>query len=63
MLHAADDPFMTADVIPTEDKISSHVTYELHDQGGHVGFINGGNPFKPKYYLEQRILNFLLSPE
>lgn len=60
VLHAADDPFMTADVIPAADKISPHVTYELHDQGGHVGFINGGNPLRPKYYLEQRILNFLL---
>ena len=60
VLHSADDPFMTAEVIPTKDKISPHVTYELHSQGGHVGFINGGTPFKPKYYLEQRILRFLL---
>jgi predicted alpha/beta-fold hydrolase len=63
VLHAADDPFMTADVIPAENMISSHVTYELHAKGGHVGFINGGNPLKPKYYLEQRILNFLLTSE
>ncbi|WP_041417933.1 hydrolase [Shewanella woodyi] len=60
VLHAADDPFMTAEVIPAKDNVSPHVTYELHGQGGHVGFINGGTPFKPKYYLEQRILNFLL---
>jgi len=59
VIHAADDPFMTIDVIPAADKLSPHVVYELHNCGGHVGFIEGGTPFKPKYYLERRILSFL----
>lgn len=63
VIHAADDPFMTADVIPTAEQYASQVTYELHSQGGHVGFIDGGTPFKPRYYLEQRILHFLISQE
>ncbi|MGL4750389.1 MAG: hydrolase, partial [Shewanella sp.] len=29
--------------------------------GGHVGFIEGGTPWKPRYYLERRILDFLLA--
>lgn len=59
VIHAADDPFMNAEVIPPANLCASQVTYELHSHGGHVGFINGGTPLKPKYYLEQRILNFL----
>ncbi|QYJ94374.1 hydrolase [Shewanella spartinae] len=60
VIHAKDDPFMTDEVIPTQEALSSLVTYELHPQGGHVGFIDGGHPLKPRYYLEQRIVHFLL---
>lgn len=60
IIHAADDPFMTEEVIPSQDKLSAKVEYELHYNGGHVGFIEGGSPLNPKYYLERRALNFLL---
>lgn len=63
VIHAKDDPFMTPAVIPAQDQLSEHVQYELHENGGHVGFINGGSPWRPKYYLEQRILSFLTSLE
>ncbi|MBV7316287.1 hydrolase [Shewanella sp. NIFS-20-20] len=59
IVHAQDDPFMTAAVIPTNTQLSKHVQYELHPHGGHVGFINGGTPWKPTFYLEKRILSFL----
>ena len=59
VIHAADDPFMTADVIPPASQLCADVTYELHQHGGHVGFIDGGTPFKPHFYLEQRIIHFL----
>ncbi|WP_299795354.1 hydrolase [uncultured Shewanella sp.] len=59
VIHAEDDPFMTREVIPPAKKLSPDVVYELHSRGGHVGFIDGGTPFKPKYYLEKRILTFL----
>lgn len=59
IIHAKDDPFMTDDVIPHPSQISEHVEYELHSYGGHVGFIEGGTPWKPRFYLERRILNFL----
>lgn len=59
VIHAADDPFMTADVIPAINQLGTDVTYELHPHGGHVGFIDGGTPLKPRFYLEQRILHFL----
>ncbi len=59
VIHAKDDPFMTEDVIPGPAELSPHVSYELHKQGGHLGFIEGGSPWHPRYYLERRILDFL----
>ncbi|MBE8167204.1 MAG: hydrolase [Shewanella sp.] len=59
ILHAQDDPFMTADVIPKPEQLSPMVEYELHPYGGHVGFIQGGKPWRPDFYLEPRVLNFL----
>ncbi|MDH5515161.1 MAG: hydrolase, partial [Gammaproteobacteria bacterium] len=38
------------------------VTLELADHGGHVGFVDGSVPFKPRFWLEQRILEQLQSP-
>ena len=50
---------MTPDVIPNESEISDSVIIEASNGGGHVGFIEGGHPFKPKYYLPKRIIGFL----
>ena len=59
IINAYDDPFMTRDVIPGEDQLSEHVTLEVSDFGGHVGFINGGQPWRPAFYLPDRIIGFL----
>ncbi|MCL1079534.1 hydrolase [Parashewanella spongiae] len=59
IIHAQDDPFMTADVIPNPEQLSPLVEYELQPYGGHVGFIQGGKPWRPNFYLEPRVLNFL----
>nr|WP_143711228.1 hydrolase [Shewanella piezotolerans] len=61
VIHAKDDPFMTHAVIPTQEQLAEQVEYELHDNGGHVGFIEGGSPWRPRYYIENRILSFLTS--
>ena len=58
ILHAADDPFMTKDTIADINDLSAHLTLELSDTGGHVGFVSG-TPWKPEYWLEQRIPEFL----
>ncbi len=60
VIHAADDPLMNADVIPAANQCAPAVTYELHQHGGHVGFIDGGTPFRPRFFLEQRIIGFLM---
>lgn len=59
IVNSLDDPFMTADVIPPEALLSDSVILEVSEAGGHVGFIEGGNPFRPKYYLPKRIIGFL----
>ena len=59
IMHAADDPFMTDAVIPTLRQCSEQVSYELYSHGGHVGFISGGSPLRPKFFLEDRLADFL----
>ncbi len=59
IINALDDPFMSPDVIPDEDALSENVTIEASDFGGHVGFIEGGTPWKPKFYLPKRLMDFL----
>tara|TARA_R110000868_G_scaffold78286_6_gene223638 strand:- start:719 stop:1687 length:969 start_codon:yes stop_codon:yes gene_type:complete len=54
LLHSKDDPFMTEDVIPTPEELSSFVQLETTDAGGHVGFVSGRFPWRPVYWLEER---------
>jgi predicted alpha/beta-fold hydrolase len=55
ILHAADDPFVPDDAIPTDGELGPGVTLELSRRGGHVGFVEGGLPFRAHYWLETRI--------
>lgn len=59
LVHAKDDPFMTADVVPTRDELSEAVTLEVSESGGHVGFVAGRYPWRPEYWLEKRIPDYL----
>jgi predicted alpha/beta-fold hydrolase len=59
IINAVDDPFMTPDVIPEPERLSDDVTLEVAANGGHVGFINGGKPWRPTFYLPGRIVDFL----
>lgn len=61
IINSLDDPFMTPDIIPTEDQLSDCVTLEVSEHGGHVGFIGGGTPWRPEYYLPKRITDYLAS--
>ena len=58
IIHALDDPFMTPAILPEADEISPKVLLEIHPNGGHVGFISG-TIFQPKYWLEERIIEYL----
>jgi predicted alpha/beta-fold hydrolase len=59
IVHALDDPFMTPDTAPTAADISPSVTLLLSRHGGHVGFVAGARPWKPRYWAEQNVVSFL----
>lgn len=59
ILQARDDPFITPDANPELSELSQYVTLELHEKGGHVGFIEGVFPWQPVYWLEDRIVEYL----
>jgi len=60
IVHAADDPFMTPQVVPHENELSPSTTLELSEKGGHVGFITNGSCCKIVYTLDSRITEYLL---
>ena len=60
IIHAKDDPFMTAQVIPQAHELSPSTTLELSENGGHVGFV-AHNSFKITYTLDSRVRDYLLS--
>ena len=59
IIHAADDPFTSPQAIPAAAELSPSVTLEISKRGGHVGFVSGAKPWRPRYWLEQRIPDFL----
>jgi predicted alpha/beta-fold hydrolase len=59
ILHARNDPFLPAIAIPGEHILGPATTLELSEDGGHVGFITGPIPLRPRYWLEERICHHL----
>jgi predicted alpha/beta-fold hydrolase len=59
ILHSADDPFMFPRTTPLPSELGPGVTLELAQRGGHVGFVAGHLPWRPRYWLEDRIVEFL----
>ena len=57
IIHSKDDPFMSAEILPSKDEISLHIELEIYENGGHVGFING-SLLKPEYWLEKRVVDY-----
>ncbi|WP_374513201.1 hydrolase [Niveibacterium sp.] len=57
VLHARNDPFIPRSVYPQPDALSPSVLLELHDQGGHVGFVEGAFPGQLNW-LPRRLLHF-----
>jgi predicted alpha/beta-fold hydrolase len=59
ILHALDDPFMFRHTVPRPDELGPEVRLELSRHGGHVGFVGGSLPWRPDYWLERRVVEFL----
>ena len=59
IVNSLDDPFMTPAAIPAPSGLSDYVQLEVTTHGGHIGFIAGGTPWRPRYYLPERIIGFL----
>lgn len=59
VVHALDDPFMTAEIIPDVNDLSNQVTLELAHNGGHVGFVSAGALGQPYCWLERRLADYL----
>ncbi|WP_414159293.1 hydrolase [Pseudomonas sp. BNK-45] len=59
IIQAADDPFVFRHSLPEARELSASTRFELQAKGGHVGFV-GGSLKHPRYYLEQRIPQWLM---
>jgi predicted alpha/beta-fold hydrolase len=62
LLSSVDDPFLPSQVLDDVRRVARnnpclHIEFTPH--GGHVGFVEGSNPFRPRYYLEKRVGDFL----
>lgn len=62
LLNAVDDPFLPESVLDEVRAIATansclQVDFPAH--GGHAGFVGGKLPWRPEYYLEKRVFEFL----
>jgi predicted alpha/beta-fold hydrolase len=62
VINALNDPFLPGRHLPGPERVSSDVTLEYPETGGHVGFVTG--PFPGRYdWLPRRILAFFSQVE
>ena len=60
LLHARDDPFLPLAALPvSEIEANPFLKLVLTNGGGHVGFLEGGPPWHPSFWLEGQIAAFL----
>ncbi len=59
VVHALNDPFMTADIVPALEALAPCVTLEVAQSGGHVGFVSAGALGLPYCWLERRLTAYL----
>ena len=59
-ISAVDDPlYPEAAIAPARAAASSAVTFEVTSWGGHVGFVAGRWPWRPKYWAEEHVVAWL----
>ncbi len=58
VLQARDDPLTPHSSLPPKGTLSRYVTVELSTQGGHLGFIEGGWPWRQRGWMEERLAHW-----
>ena len=60
MIHSRDDPFLPLTAVPVlAIEANPLSTLVLTEAGGHVGFFEGGPPWKPRFWMEDQSASFL----
>ncbi len=59
VINAVDDPLVPEDTLPGPGDLSPAVTLELTRHGGHVGFLGRSGSGLPRFWLDDRLLDFL----
>lgn len=62
LLSAIDDPFLPSEILDEVRRVAEtnpRLTLEFTPRGGHVGFVSGRLPWRPSYYAEWRVCEFL----
>ena len=60
LLQSRDDPFLPAAALPLSAiEANPFLTLVLTDGGGHVGFLEGGPPWNPAFWVEEQSASFL----
>lgn len=62
IINARNDPFMSGAVLPGTDEVSTQVTLDFPETGGHVGFVTGPFPGASNW-LPQRLLDYFSAVE
>jgi predicted alpha/beta-fold hydrolase len=58
LVHARNDPFLYPDAIPQQHELPESITLYTVGAGGHVGFVAGRNPFKPRYWIDDCLMTW-----
>lgn len=60
LIQAEDDPFVPTAAIPRQAiAANSHIEDAIQTRGGHVGFLGGPIPLRPRFWAEDRAAEFL----
>lgn len=60
LIQARDDPFMLRGAVPEEIVAANpQLTAAFSDRGGHLGFVEGALPWRPRFWAEREAARFL----
>jgi len=60
IIHSRDDPFLPAEAVPEASMDANpRITPVITDHGGHVGFVSGGLPLRPRFWAESHIAGWI----